>query len=232
MPTRDEILSFDETPAPTGSSPWVVEPTRAPLELVEYDAAWSSHAAVVVARVRAALGTRALRVEHVGSTAVPGLAAKPVIDLDLTVADPDAEAGWLPHLEAAGFVLTVREPWWHGHRMLRGGGRSDDAVSPRDGGPAANLHVFGPDSPELVKHVVFRDWLRASAEDRDLYATTKRAAVAASGEDSTVMEYNARKQAVIREIYDRAFSAAGFFDGVDRSTDLIPERDAYRIRPP
>jgi GrpB-like predicted nucleotidyltransferase (UPF0157 family) len=210
--TRDEILSFDEAPTPAGASPWVVEPTRAPIELVEYDEAWPARAVEVTARVVAALGTRALRVEHIGSTSVAGLAAKPVIDLDLTVADPEAEAGWLAHLEAAGFVLTVREPWWHGHRMLRGGVRSDDGATPSDGGPAVNLHVFGPDSPELVKHIVFRDWLRASVEDRDLYARTKRAAVAASGGDSTVMEYNARKQTVIREIYARAFAAAGFLD--------------------
>ena len=133
---------------------------------------------------------------------MPGLPAKPVIDLDVTVADPADEAHWLPPLEDAGLVLTVREPWWHGHRCLRG-------TAPR-----VNVHVFGPDSPELVKHIVFRNWLRQDAGDRELYAAAKRvAAGSGSGDGMMLMEdYNARKQAVIREIYGRAFRAAGFLD--------------------
>lgn len=196
MPTREQILSFDDS-APDGADPWVVKPERqTSINVVDPDPSWPAIANDVMERVSRALGMRAVRIEHVGSTSVPGLPAKPVIDLDLTVADPDDEAGWLPPLEAAGFVLTVREPWWHGHRLVK----STD--------PAANVHVFGPDSPELVKHVVFRNWLRTDAEDRELYAAAKLEA--ASTPNSLVMEYNARKEAVIREIYDHAFRAAGF----------------------
>jgi GrpB-like predicted nucleotidyltransferase (UPF0157 family) len=76
-----------------------------------------------------------LQLEHVGSTSVPGLAAKPVIDIDLTVADPGRERDYVPALEMIGFRLMIREPWWHGHRMLQ----ADE--------PPCNLHVFGFDSP-------------------------------------------------------------------------------------
>jgi GrpB-like predicted nucleotidyltransferase (UPF0157 family) len=134
----------------------------------------------------------------VGSTAVPGLAAKPVIDIDLTVADPGREQDYVPALETAGFTLVIREPWWYGHRALR----ADD--------PACNLHVFGYDSPELVRHRIFRDWLRGNPGERDRYAAAKRqAAGEANARAEHVMQYNARKQRVIREIYHRAFTATG-----------------------
>lgn len=206
VPSTAEILSFDEPPVPEGANPWVVDPAPSAIEVVAYDPRWPVQADAVRQRIAHALGTRAIRVEHVGSTAVPGLAAKPVLDLDLTVADPADERVWLPPLEAAGFVLTVREPWWHQHRLLRAGADARDRAGAS--GPPVNLHVFGPDSPELVKHVVFRDWLRADAADRARYADVKREAARHPGQ--LVMEYNARKQAVVIEIYQRAFAAAGF----------------------
>jgi GrpB-like predicted nucleotidyltransferase (UPF0157 family) len=142
-----------------------------------------------------------LQLEHVGSTSVPGLAAKPVIDIDLTVADPGREQDYVPALEAAGFQLLIREPWWYGHRMLR----ADQ--------PPCNLHVFGFDSPELIRHQIFRDWLRGNPGERDRYATAKRqAAGEANAGAEDVMQYNARKQQVIREIYHRAFAAAGLLE--------------------
>ncbi len=152
-------------------------------------------------RVREALGFRVLSLEHIGSTAVPGLPAKPIIDVDLVVADPDCEEAYLPALESTGFVLRLREPWWYRHRMLR--------LSE----PRTNLHVFGYDSPEPLRHRIFRDWLRVNAEDRALYASAKLEAVRAAtslGED--VMRYNERKSKVLRAIYGRAFVAAGLLD--------------------
>jgi GrpB-like predicted nucleotidyltransferase (UPF0157 family) len=137
----------------------------------------------------------------VGSTSVPGLAAKPVIDIDLTVADPGHEQDYVPPLETIGLRLVIREPWWYGHRLLR----TDE--------PACNLHVFGPDSPELVRHRIFRDWLRGNPAERDRYAAVKRrAASAANARGEHVMQYNARKEQVIREIYHRAFVAAGLLE--------------------
>ena len=132
---------------------------------------------------------------------MPGLPAKPIIDIDLTVADPDDEAAYVPGLEAVDFELRVREPWWYGHRVLR-------ALEPR-----CNLHVFGYDSPELVKHRIFRDWLRGNAAEREVYADAKRQAAAASNaRDEHGMQYNARKEQVVREIYARAFVATGLLE--------------------
>ena len=139
--------------------------------------------------------------EHVGSTAVPELAAKPIVDIDLTVADPGREQDYMPALEAIGFRLTIREPWRYGHRALV----ADE--------PRCNLHVFGFDSPEPVRHRIFRDWLRGNPGNRDRYAAAKRQAAAeanASGEH--VMQYNARKQQVVREIHHRALPAAGLLE--------------------
>jgi GrpB-like predicted nucleotidyltransferase (UPF0157 family) len=199
VPSRAEIVTFDDTEPPAGASPWV--PGAGPDSLIEVtdpDPDWPQWYHDLAGRIREVLGWRVLQLEHVGSTSVAGLAAKPVIDIDLTVADPGREQDYIPALEATGFRLTIREPWWHGHRCLRG----DQ--------PPCNLHVFGFDSPELVRHRIFRDWLQGNPADRDRYAAAKRQA---SGEASAagehVMQYNSRKQQVIRDIYQRAFAASG-----------------------
>ncbi|GAA3670041.1 GrpB family protein [Microbacterium marinilacus] len=200
MPTRREIAAFDDTPPPDGLSPWVSgsEDRHGDVAIAEPDPRWPKAFALIAGIVHDALGARALQIEHVGSTSVAGLPAKPVVDVDLIVADPDAEAGWLPPLLAAGFELRVREPWWQRHRLLK---RWD---------PACNLHVFGPDASEPWRHRVFRDHLRRDAADRELYAAVKReAAAAANAHGETVTRYNERKEAAVRQIYARAFSAAG-----------------------
>ena len=199
MPSRAEIVSFDDSPPPPGADPWV--PGAAPdtiIEVADPDPDWPQQYGDLAGQIREALGWRVLQLEHVGSTSVAGLAAKPIIDIDLTVADPGREGDYIPALEAIGFRLKVREPWWYGHRMLRAGQ------------PLCNLHVFGFDSPELVKNRIFRDWLRGNPDDRDRYAAAKRrAASEASAAGEHAMQYNARKQQVIRDIYRRAFAAAG-----------------------
>ena len=130
--------------------------------MVEYDPSWPRRFAREAAAIRAALGGRALLVEHIGSTSVPGLVAKPIVDVLLVVRDSADEPAWLPDLEAAGYVLRVREPDWHEHRMLR--------TPTKD----VHLHVYSPDSPEIARNLAFRDRLRTDAVDRALYADTKR----------------------------------------------------------
>ena len=199
MPRPADIVRFDDAPPPPGTSPWVG--TRQPerdIAIVPADPAWPLRYDELAAIIRGALGDDALSLRHVGSTSVPGLPAKPVIDIDLVVADSSDEASYVPALEKAGFVLRVRAPWWYEHRCLA-------FAQPR-----CNLHVFSPDSAESARQVIFRDWLRANADDRDLYRDAKlTAAEQANAHGEHVMEYNARKQNVIREIYDRAFRAAG-----------------------
>ena len=204
MPNAREIVTFDDAPPPPGESPWVAG--RGPmteLRLVASDRSWPETYRMLAAVITEALGGFALAVEHVGSTAVPGLLAKPVIDIDLTVADSRDEHAYVPALERRGFVLAVREPWWYEHRCLR---RED----PRREDPACLLHVFSPDCAEAERHRIFRDWLRTHREDCSLYAAAKTAALAntqASG--GHAMDHNARKEPVVREIYGRAFDALG-----------------------
>jgi GrpB-like predicted nucleotidyltransferase (UPF0157 family) len=182
----------DSDPA---EDPWVNGPP--PVEtvaIVAYRAEWPRRFDSLAAGIRAALGDVALDVEHVGSTAVAGLAAKDVIDVDLTVGDPRDEDSYVPPLARIGYTLMAREPSWHEHRLLR------------LNEPRVNLHVFGPGCPELIRHRMFRDWLRDHPEDRARYEDAKRAAVPGGGH---VMDYNARKQDTVRAIYDRLFRAAG-----------------------
>jgi GrpB-like predicted nucleotidyltransferase (UPF0157 family) len=195
-------VSFDDAPPPHGARAWVPDTPRAiGVEVTDPDPDWPRQYRVLADRIRAALGWRVLQLEHVGSTSVAGLAAKPVIDIDLTVADPGREQDYIPALERIGFWLAIREPWWYGHRALR----ADE--------PRCNLHVFGFDSPELVKHRIFRDWLRGNPAERDYYAFAKRQAAAeANAHGEHDMQYNARKEQVIREIYHRAFVAAGLLE--------------------
>lgn len=194
MPTPEDIMRhYDSDP---DEDPWVRgKPAPEAVAVVPYDPDWPARYARLAADIATALGPVALRIDHVGSTAVPGLAAKPVVDIDVAVADPSDEAAYVPALEALGYALTIREPSWHQHRCLQ-------LAAPR-----VNLHVFAPDCPENIRHRMFRDWLRAHDDDRDGYAGAKHAA--ALGVDQ-VVDYNLRKQAVIREIYARMFRAAGF----------------------
>jgi len=134
----------------------------APITLVEYDPAWPTLYSREAQRIRAALGPRALQVEHIGSTSIPGLIAKPIIDILLVVADSSNEASYVPDLEKSGYVLRIREPEWHQHRLLKG---PDTNI---------NLHVFTAGSEEIQRVLLLRDWLRNDQDDRELYAETKR----------------------------------------------------------
>jgi GrpB-like predicted nucleotidyltransferase (UPF0157 family) len=167
---------------------YVDEPPRldGPVHLSEYDPAWPARYERESARIRAALGERALLLEHAGSTAVPGLAAKPIVDVVLAVADSSDEAAYVPALEAAGFVLRIREPGWHAHRMLKG---SDTDV---------NLHVFTAGSPEIDRMLAFRDRLRASDEHRERYEAAKRQLAARRW--AYVQHYADAKSTVIEDI--------------------------------
>ncbi|MEU9621167.1 GrpB family protein [Streptomyces sp. NPDC048155] len=187
------MTNNDQQPAHTEEgNPWVHgAPTVEHLEVVPYDEEWPGRYTALEARISEALGSRALEIVHVGSTAVPGLAAKDVIDIDLTVADPRREETYVPPLTALGYDLTVREPWWHEHRMLR-------LAHPR-----VNLHVFGPGTPELSRHLMFRDWLRSHPDDCDLYAKAKAAAAPGARH---AMEYNSRKHTVVEQIYERMYA--------------------------
>jgi GrpB-like predicted nucleotidyltransferase (UPF0157 family) len=161
-----------------------------PVTLCSYDPRWPQLFVHEARRIRGALGDRVLRLEHVGSTAVPGLVAKPRIDVLLAVADPANEPAYVPALEAAGYVLRIREPDWHEHRLLNAG----------DG--EVNVHVFAADSPEIERMLRFRDRLRGHAEDRERYATAKRELAARRWQH--LQDYADAKTEVVEAILRRA----------------------------
>jgi GrpB-like predicted nucleotidyltransferase (UPF0157 family)/predicted enzyme related to lactoylglutathione lyase len=160
------------------------------IELVEPDRSWAGIAADLVAGIRASLGPAAVVVAHVGSTSVPALAAKPIIDLVLGVPDPVDESAYVAALEGQGYRLAIREPEWHEHRLLK---RPD---------PAVNLHVFAAGSDEIERMLAFRDQLRRDVTDRQLYAATKRE-LAEQRWDS-VQDYADAKSDVVEAILRRA----------------------------
>ena len=140
----------------------IVKRHDAPITLVEYDPAWPALFAREEARIRGILGDRVVQIEHTGSTSVPGLAAKPIVDITLAVPDSSDEEAYVKDLEAAGYKLVIREPDWFEHRVLKG---PDTNI---------NLHVFSQGCQEIARMVGFRDWLRAHDDDRELYERAKR----------------------------------------------------------
>jgi GrpB-like predicted nucleotidyltransferase (UPF0157 family) len=160
-----------------------------PIELVEYDAAWAVRFEREAEQIRAVLGDDARLVEHVGSTSVPGLAAKPIVDIVLAVPDSSDEDTYVPALEAAGYALRIREPDWYEHRVLK----------PPD--MSVNVHVFSDGCPEIARMLAFRDRLRTNEADRELYERTKR--TLAAREWAYVQDYADAKTEVVEEIVAR-----------------------------
>ena len=163
------------------------------IELRPYDDSWPRLYAVEAERVVDVLGSRVLLLEHVGSTAVPGLPAKPIVDMLLVVADSSAEQDYVPPMEGAGDVLRIREPDWYEHRLFKGPGAD------------VNLHVFSAGCVEIERMLRFRDHLRSNPLDRDLYARTKRAL--AGRRWNYVQEYADAKTEVVEAIIARAREA-------------------------
>ena len=157
---------------------------------MDYDPRWPDLFRLEADRIRNVLGFRALCVEHVGSTSVLGLIAKPIIDILLVVTDSADEDAYAASLESAGYLLCIRESNWFEHRMFNG---PDTEV---------NLHVFSSGCPEIDRMLMFRDWLRSNAADRDLYARTKLAL--AQREWTHVQNYADAKTIIVEEIIARA----------------------------
>jgi GrpB-like predicted nucleotidyltransferase (UPF0157 family) len=163
------------------------------VRIADYDAGWPRAFGRHAARISGALGARALRIEHAGSTSVPGLAAKPVIDIVLGVADSADEASYAPPLRGTGYGLAIREPGWFEHRLFH------------DAEEGVNLHVFSAGCPEIERMLAFRDWLRVNSADRELYAETKRALARQDWEH--MQNYADAKNEIVQQILARALAA-------------------------
>jgi GrpB-like predicted nucleotidyltransferase (UPF0157 family) len=181
--TAEEIQAFNVD---------ILKPLTGPITFVEYDPGWPALFEREEARIRSILGDRVVRLEHTGSTSVPGLAAKPVIDITMTVADVLDEPAYAPDLEVAGYRVVIREqePDWYDHRVFKG---PDTNI---------NLHVFSAGCREMDRMVGFRDWLRTHDDDRHLYESTKRELL--KRQWTYVQNYADAKGDVVEEIAARA----------------------------
>jgi GrpB-like predicted nucleotidyltransferase (UPF0157 family) len=157
--------------------------------IADYDPTWPHWFESAAFRIREAIGDKVLQLDHVGSTSVRGLPAKPLIDINMVVADTTDEDAYVPPLEAIGYVLRIREPDWFEHRLLKGEE------------PAVNLHVFPAGCAELERMLRFRDHLRADERDRELYLRTKRELAAQTWEH--VQHYADAKSDVVADIMGR-----------------------------
>ena len=179
-------MNEEEIRAATVGEPRVLDGT---IDLVDYDRAWPDLFTRESERIRSTLGNVARALEHVGSTSVPGLAAKPIIDIALAVSVSANEAAYVPALGAIGYVLRIREPDWYEHRMLA---RSE---------PSVQIHVFSEGCPEIERMLLFRNRLRESTADRDLYERTKRQLARRTWR--YVQNYADAKTAVVNDIIAR-----------------------------
>jgi GrpB-like predicted nucleotidyltransferase (UPF0157 family) len=198
-------LAAQELPLAERKSLWAaVMPTRRPgfrqtqgsdrdddpPSVVPYDQSWPGRYADWEARLVAQLGNAGQRVEHIGSTSVPGLAAKPVIDIQVSMPDLAAESLYTAPLERAGVQLRYRDDQ---HRFFR----------PRSGRPwDVHVHVCAAGSAWERRHLLFRDYLRASADARAAYVDVKFAAASLWRDDR--VGYNAAKTRVILDIMEKA----------------------------
>ena len=186
-PVRRTPTTEDELRAVTIGE---LKPQLGPIELIDYDPAWPALFEREATRIRAALGDRIQLLEHAGSTSVPGLAAKPIIDILLVVADSADEATYLPPMEATGYVLRIREPDWHQHRLFKG---PDTNV---------NVHVFSVGCAEIERMLLFRDRLRTDAVERASYGGTKRELAARDWRYT--QQYADAKGQIVEAIIERA----------------------------
>lgn len=167
-----------------------IGPLASTIDLQEYSEEWPCLFEREATRIRETLGDQVVMLEHVGSTSVPGLAAKSIIDILLIVPDSSDEAAYVPAMEAAGYILRIREPDWHEHRLFKG---LDTTL---------NLHVFSQGSSEIERMIGFRDWLRTHDDDRRLYERTKRELAARTWK--YFQNFADAKTEVVEEIMRRA----------------------------
>lgn len=159
------------------------------ITLCEYKDEWAEMFQRERNKIDAALNGNHIMIEHVGSTSVPGLCAKPILDILLLVQDSAEESAYVPMLERVGYVLKIREPDWYEHRLMKGAE------------PEVNLHVFSIGCEEAERMIGFRDWLRTHEDDREKYASVKRELAKKTWK--YVQNYADSKSEVVAEIFRR-----------------------------
>lgn len=175
---------------------------RADIRLVEADPSWSYQYEELATAISGVLGGQLVSIAHVGSTSVPGLLAKPIIDIDVIVKDIFNEQSYVDGLKSIGFTFRLRRPSWYNLRFF---------ILDSPPATSVNLKVFGRHCPEVERHIIFRNWLRGNSNDKERYARAKLQALRQSNEMGEALAgYNRRKEQVLREIMDNAFRALGY----------------------
>jgi GrpB-like predicted nucleotidyltransferase (UPF0157 family) len=134
------------------------------IRVVDYDPAWPALAAAEIPRIEAAVGEVAVRIDHVGSTAVPGLAAKPIVDLQLAVDAIEPRARYVRSLEGLGYLFAPDPelPDLHFFGL--------PAERPR----THHLHVCAAGGEHELRHLALRDYLRTHPDEASEYGALKR----------------------------------------------------------
>ena len=177
------------------------------IALIEYDSDWPKHFQIYRKEIADTLDPLVTTISHVGSTSVPGLPAKDIIDIDLTVPDISDEDAYVPLLKSLGWTFNLREPTWYQHRYFT-----------RNEPFGANLHVWGPDCAEAERHRIFRDWLIEHPADKDLYLQGKLGAVADTAKSKgTMVDYTRWKDDTIRTIMEKAYRSLGYLQENERA---------------
>ena len=165
--------------------------------IVEHDPAWADRFQEEAARLRASLADQVLRIDHVGSTAVPGLAAKPTIDIQVSLPSLEPRDAYVPALRALGY-RTQGDPCEPDHEYASRDG---------DGDHSFHVHLCPAGSAWERRHLAFRDWLRTHPADADAYGELKRSLAVEHPND--VYTYTDAKTAFIVGIETKALAARG-----------------------
>jgi GrpB-like predicted nucleotidyltransferase (UPF0157 family) len=166
------------------------------VRIVDYDEAWPIRAAAELRRIKEALGPLAVGLEHVGSTAVPGLAAKPILDLQVSIAAMERRAAYVGPLQRLGylFVPTPDSPDFHFF------------AKPPERPRSHHLHVCDVGSEHELRHLAVRDFLRTHHDEAAAYAALKRRVVARHPQDR--LAYIEGKEAYVARLEARAVAWA------------------------
>jgi GrpB-like predicted nucleotidyltransferase (UPF0157 family) len=166
------------------------------ITIADYDERWPAQFSGLQRELRSALGDVAIAIEHVGSTAVSGLAAKPVIDIDVVIASSDELPVVIERLARIGYE----------HEGDLGIGGRHAFKSPK-ANPPRHVYVCFRGATALREHLAFRDYLQSNLQAADAYASLKRELAGTVGDDRA--EYTAGKTNFVRDVLSRCQGASG-----------------------
>jgi len=188
-----EIIAFDPSHFHPDFASFIREPEREEIELVPHIPEWEALFKKEAERLSSVLGDTLLQIHHIGSTAIPGILAKPIVDILPTVKDIHAVDRLTPSLEALGYEAKG-EFGMPGRRYF---------IKSQDGKRLFNVHIFEEGHPDVERHLRFRDYMRSHPEDAAAYSDLKKELVKQSSDD--MERYCWGKEDFVKAIEVRAF---------------------------